>query len=131
MNIFKFYDYIYFRLSCFFEKNGGEDRDRSVSILSVVQCLNLLVFLDLISLLLNYPINLPHFVKLLLGILIFFILNSIRYRLFKTYQDLNRLWGNEKESIRIRRGFFMILYFILSIIMSAFSGYLALSYASK
>lgn len=131
MNIFKFYDYIYFRLSSFFVKNGGEDRDRSISILSIVQCLNLLVFLDLISRLLNYPIYLPHLVKLLLGILIFFILNSIRYRLFKTYQDLNRLLGNENESIRIKRGFFMILYFILSIILSALTGYLAMGYSSK
>jgi len=128
MNIFKFYDYIFFRLSSFFEKNGGEDRDRSIAILSILQSLNLLAFLDLISIILNYQINLPHSVKSLLGIIIFLLLNSIRYRIFKKYQDLNKLWCNENESIRIRRGFFMILYFILSIIMTAFTGYLAMSY---
>lgn len=127
MNMLKINDYVFYRLSSFFEKNGGEDRDRSILILSIIQSLNLLVFLDLISLVLNYPINLPYFVKLLLGTIIFFVLNSIRYRIFKKYQDLNKLWSNENESIRIRRGFYMILHFVFSIIMPAFSRYLVMN----
>ena len=127
MNILKFYDYVFYRLSSFFERNGGEDLDRSIAILSILQCLNLLTLIDLISILLVYSINLPHSIELLLGIILFFVFNSIRYRRFKTYQDLNKVWSNENESIRIKRGFYLILYFAFSVIITGIFGHLALS----
>ncbi len=121
MKLTKVFDYIYYRLASFYEnKFGNEDRFNAIAILSIIQCTNLLSIVSVIYLLQNDKFELSTFVMLLLGTLIFVIINSLRYNKTKKYQELKILWCNETISIRFKNGFYIIIYFVLSIVLTVF-----------
>jgi hypothetical protein len=119
MNLLLPFDYVFYRLSSFYKNNfGHEDYLYAISLLSIIQCTNIMVLISLFFILLNEPNELQPFIMLLLCVIILIILNSIRYNK-KKYQLLNTIWGKEKRTIKIIRGFYILLYFGLSLILSA------------
>lgn len=120
MKVFKLYDYIFFRLASFYEKqHGNEDRFGSILLLSFTQSSNLTTIICLIFLILDKKVELPYYVTVLFGIVFFFVFNFIRYKLFTTYQNLEKTWSSETESTRLKRGFYMIVFISLSLFLSA------------
>lgn len=124
MQISKLFDYIFFRLSSFFERNGGEDLFRSVSILSIIQSANLLIVYNLISIMYR-PFECPSILILVLGTLFFIILNTIRYKKFITYKELKEAWIDEDKSLKLKKGLYLIVYVVLSIIVLGITSNLA------
>ena len=128
MNIFLFFDYIYYRLASVYKVNfGAEDNLYALFILSIIQSVNFWTLQSLIIILRKESNEFYTFLMLLLSIVILMGYNAIRYNMLLTYQDLNIKWGEEKKEVRAKRLLIMVLYFIFSIIISAYIVNLSIS----
>lgn len=117
INFFTFFDYIFYRLASFYENFGYEERFYAISLLSIIQCSNILTLISLFYIFSNKTNELSPLLMLILGISLFIILNSIRYRKVNKFYDLKMKWSKEVNTIKFKRGFYIILYFILSFII--------------
>ena len=120
MKLFKFYDYIFFRLASFYERqHGNEDRFGSILLLSFTQSANLLTIVYLIFIILDKHIDLNFFYVSLSCTIFFYIFNTLRYKHLYKYQNLVLKWSNEEKSIRFKRGFYIAMFISLSLVFSA------------
>ncbi len=119
MKLFKFYDYIFFRLSSFYAKqHGNENRFGSMVLLSFTQSSNFILIGSLILIILNKSIKIPYLIIVLLSITFFYIFNTIRYKYFVSFQDLYERWKNENVSERLKKGIYIMLFLFLSLLLS-------------
>lgn len=116
-----FFDYIYFRLALFYEKHGYEEQFNTKLVLSFVQSTNFLILVSVFLFFIKERCDFSPLIVLTLTTTIFFVLNSIRYGKYNTFNDLKKIWRNEEDTIKVKRGFYIIFYFILSFIMVVFS----------
>jgi hypothetical protein len=119
--ILLFFDYIYFRLALFYEKHGYEEQFNTKLLLSFVQSTNILTLLSVFLFFIKGTYDFSPLLVLTVTTIIFFVFNSIRYGKFKTFNDLKGIWRNEDDKIKVKRGFYLIFYFILSFILVVFS----------
>lgn len=118
MNPLVVFDYMFYRLYIYYENNYSHGYTlAAIGLLSIIECVNVLTLLNIIYISLNKSDEIPGSVMLVFGIPLLIILNFFRYNRFVTYQKLQKRWGEEKSKMRSIRGFFMILYFILSVIL--------------
>jgi len=121
LNPLSLFDYVFFRVASFYRNSfGDEDYWYAIFILSIIQCMNLLTFISLVFILLNKTNKLPPLLMIVPCVILFITFNFIRYYRVIKYQDLMITWGQEETSIKTKRGLYIILYFILSIILSVF-----------
>ena len=113
------FDYFYYRFASFYIDQFGEGGTSSAAIvLSLAQCLNILVLFIIFMLFTGLQIYASPIVIILIGTCVMYIFNSIRYRKSKSFQELSSKWRNEESVIKKRRGYIIILYFIVSLIMA-------------
>ncbi len=118
MNPLLVFDYLFYRLYVFYERFYAHGNTFSaIGPLSIIEAINILTFWNCFHIPLNKSDEIPGGVMLVIGCVLLIMVNSVRYNRFVTYEKLQKRWGEEKSSIRIIRGFFMILYFILSVIL--------------
>ena len=121
MKLTEWFDYMFYRIASFYEnKFGNKDRWNSMSILSIIESTNILILVSIFHILRKDVIRLSPFVLLLISTLFCFAFNMLRYSKIRKYKDLDILWGTEEESVRNRKGFFIIAYFLFSIISLVF-----------
>jgi len=118
MNPLVVFDYLFYRLYVFYERFYAYGNTFSaIGPLSIIETINILTFWNYFHTPLNKSDEIPGGVMLVIGCVLLIIVNSIRYKRFVTYQKLQKRWGEEKRKIRSIRGFIMICYFILSVIL--------------
>lgn len=115
-NMIRLIDYTFFRIAFFFDQISSVGIINSISIISIIQAWNLLAINNLLS-----RITKTEFTHSLLSLFIVCIvlitLNSIRYLKFKKYSDLYFLWKDEERNIRAKRGFLILTYILLSLVL--------------
>jgi hypothetical protein len=110
----KFYDYIFYRFRCFFEKTGKADpRAKACGALSIVE----------MSIFLNIPNSfsvLPYFhfkgFSFMIFVISLFLLNLLRYYNFYKQNKWEQIWSNENKKSRFWKGFFICSVSILLVV---------------
>ncbi len=115
MNTFVLFDYIFYRIAYFEEKNyyhitGGEFS--GIIYLSAFQFLNVLSLLDIFKPIDNIIRNQP--LVFILGFVFIWGLNFFRYQKIVKYTELSLKWEKETRKIRIIKAICILCYFSLS-----------------
>ena len=122
MKLIEIFDYVYYRIYAY-HLNFKSERDipglSSVCILTVSQSFNLLTFFLLYELingveLEKVGIHGYHFVIIAMGVL---VLNIIRYLRGNRIFPLVEKWGKEEKEVRKQKGYKVVAYIVLSVII--------------
>lgn len=128
MRFLLLFDYIYYRLALFYEKKfNNEDRWNAVFIISIMQSFNILTIISAVSVILNIGIELSPFILLVLTTFICVFYNMFRYYKIRNFKDLDILWRSEKQGDKTKTGYFIIVYFLLSVMSLIFAMNIAIS----
>ena len=121
MNPLVLFDYLYYRIAFFYDKRFGYSESKELSgvaILSLMQFVNILALLNLFkvkdSLIKTFQMYL-----FIVGYLVVFALNYIRYIKLLKFNKLEDKWGNENRNWRLVRSVLLIVYFLLSFYLLA------------
>lgn len=119
----KFFDYIYYRLYSTYRKWRDPDPWIYASMLvALMQFLNLLVIYLIVDVLINTSTNLKPVIIVLFVVLIG--LNFQRYSKVKPYEKLKGLWKDEQQELKKKKGWFIVLYIILSVLLPIAYGFI-------
>ena len=122
MRLLEPFDYIYYRVALFYEDNfSNKDRWNALFILSIMQSANLLTIVNVVFIFRDVEVELSPFVLLLLVTLFCFGFNLIRYNKVRNIKDLKILWSTENKANKTQKGFYVIIYFIFSIVLIIFT----------
>ncbi len=112
----KYFDYIYYRVYSTYQKWREPDPWIYASILvALMQFLNLLVIYLIVDELINTSTNLKPVIVVLIVALIG--LNFQRYSKVKSFEKLKDLWKEEQKEIKKKKGWFIVLYIITSVLL--------------
>lgn len=112
----KYFDYIYYRVYSTYQKWREPDPWIYASILvALMQFLNLLVIYLIADELINTSTNLKPVIVVLIVALIG--LNFQRYSKVKSFEKLKDLWKEEQKEIKKKKGWFIVLYIITSVLL--------------
>ncbi len=112
----KYFDYIYYRVYSTYQKWREPDPWIYASILvALMQFLNLLVIYLIVDELFNTSTNLKPVIVVLIVALIG--LNFQRYSKVKSFEKLKDLWKEEQKEIKKKKGWFIVLYIITSVLL--------------
>jgi len=121
MNLLILFDYVYYRIAYFYENVFGYEEQNELAgtaILSLIQLTNILALLDLIGLK-ESLIKSFHIFVFIIGYLLLFLLNYIRYIRLVKFNKLEEKWGEEKPKVKHTRSVLIIVYFLLSFYLLA------------
>ncbi len=112
----KYFDYIYYRVYSTYQKWREPDPWIYASILvALMQFLNLWVIYLIVDELINTSTNLKPVIVVLIVALIG--LNFQRYSKVKSFEKLKDLWKEEQKEIKKKKGWFIVLYIITSVLL--------------
>ncbi len=112
----KYFDYIYYRVYSTYQRWREPDPWIYASILvALMQFLNLLVIYLIVDELINTSTNLKPVIVVLIVALIG--LNFQRYSKVKSFEKLKDLWKEEQKEIKKKKGWFIVLYIITSVLL--------------
>lgn len=120
----KTYDYIFYRVCSFYRKKKDLSPEASGWVLNaVLQSFTILDFFIIARVLYEYPIpeNFNKFWALPL-IAVSLVINWHRYEKKITYNELRKIWNDEDKIIKKRRGWMIIFYFVVSILIPILYG---------
>ncbi len=115
MNILVFFDYIFYRIAMIFDKwfdYGASKEGNAVISLSLLQFISLVSLINLIFGKLDFFGNIFIFIS---GVIIFIVLNYIRYFKIVSFDSLDEKWSNEKRYIKIIKVIVALIYVAFSI----------------
>jgi hypothetical protein len=119
----KYFDYIYYRVFSTYQKWREPDPWIYASILiALLQFLNLLVIYLIVDGLINTSANLKPVIVVLIVVLIG--LNFQRYSKVKPYEKMKDLWKDEQKEAKKKRGWFIFLYIIISVLLPIAYGFI-------
>lgn len=119
----KYFDYIYYRVYNTYQKWREQDPWIYASMLvALMQFLNLLVIYLIVDVLINTSTNLKPVIIVLFVVLIG--LNFQRYSKVKPYEKLKGLWKDEQQVLKKKKGWFIVLYIILSVLLPIAYGFI-------
>lgn len=119
----KYFDYIYYRVYNTYQKWREQDPWIYASMLvALMQFLNLLVIYLIVDVLINTSTNLKPVIIVLFVVLIG--LNFQRYSKVKPYEKLKGLWKDEQQELKKKKGWFIVLYIILSVLLPIAYGFI-------
>lgn len=113
----KTFDYIFYRISFFFRQISVVGDLNSITIISIVETWNLVSITKILFIILNREMDNINLHLTFFVVLFLIALNSIRYYKFKRYQDLDKLWKRKKKIRKIKRGVFILIYLLFSLII--------------
>jgi hypothetical protein len=112
----RYFDYIYYRVYETYQKWKEPDPWIYASMLVVIlQFLNLLLLFLVIEELFNLSANLKPFIIVLMIALIG--LNFQRYHKVTIFEKLKVIWKDEQKETKINKGWYIVLYIILSLLI--------------
>lgn len=117
MNPFILFDYIFYKIAWFFDVRFNYSQTKKqagVGFLSLFQFFNILALLNLLKK--DILVSSPYFV-FIIGYLLLFGLNFLRYIVILKFEKFELKWGNEERNSRLLRGVLIIVYFILSVFL--------------
>jgi hypothetical protein len=111
VNLFKPFDYIFFRLATVYRRQFGDDDDLyPIGIVSIVQWLNIL---SIVIVMAGKIDSIILFFSILVGLI---LLNFYRYKKIRKYSEIRDYYEDESTTQKDRRSMYYVLYFILSFI---------------
>ncbi|MBW6496806.1 MAG: hypothetical protein K0B09_00320 [Bacteroidales bacterium] len=125
----KFFDYIFYRVSRYYLKKWDDDTGPiyGIGLVSIMQLIHVL-FLAVILSLASEPINEILFERkegknflnsgIIYPVAILFIINFTRYLKFKKLSFFNNVWENEPSALKKKRGWLIILYIVLNLVIT-------------
>lgn len=120
---FLLFDYIFFRIYGFFKVRGDSAPETKGSLLlSLIQFLTILDVMILVKVIYDYPFPTKYYflpLLILLG-----VINWFRYERDFDTNTLDIQWKNEEKEKRLRNGWLIGLYFVMSFLIPALYGYL-------
>lgn len=119
MNPLVLFDYLFYRIALFYDKRFGYSTSNElagIAILSLLQLVNILTLLDLLKIKESLVMTF-HSYLLIVGYLVLFILNYIRYIKLLKFSKLEDKWHNENN--KVVKSVLIIVYFILSFYLLA------------
>jgi len=118
-----FFDYIYYRIYRFFKERGDNISEYSAMlVLSIMQCFTLLDIVVFIRFV--FPFPLPDKIYIVPIIAVIGVLNWFRYECNFDIERLHNQWQNEDEKRKVRNGWLIGLYLLISFLIPAVHGYL-------
>lgn len=113
----KLFDYIFYRIAFLFRQISVVGDLNSLTIISIVETLNIVTITNVMfNTLTEENANINIYLLFLIALFLV-ILNSIRYLRFKKYRDLDNLWKEEEKGNKFKRGIFILVYIVLSILL--------------
>lgn len=119
----KYFDYFYYRVYSTYQRWREPDPWIYASILvALMQFLNLLVMYLIVDELINTSTNLKPVIVVLIVALIG--LNFQRYSKVKSFEKLKDLWKEEQKELKEKKGWFIVLYIIVSVLLPIAYGFI-------
>jgi hypothetical protein len=115
MNLLIFFDYFFYRIAWFFDVRFNYSQTKKqagVGFLSLFQFFNILALSNFLKK--DFLVLLPYYV-FIIGYLLLFSLNFIRYIVILKFEKFEQKWGNEGRNSRLLKGILIIVYIILSV----------------
>lgn len=126
-NMLSLFDYIFYRIYGFFkEKGDGIPETAGSLLLSLVQFLTILDVMVLVKVIHDYPFPTTKYYFLPLLILLG-VVNWLRYERNFDIEKLDNQWKNEDQKKKVRNGWFIGLYLLISFLIPAVYGYLSVN----
>jgi hypothetical protein len=122
-SVFNLLDYVFYRIYSWFKAKGDNIPEvKGYLILALMQIFTVFDLMAIVRIICEYP--LPG--KAVLAPLIFLvmILNGLRYGRDFDIQSLVGTWQNESEKSKVKNGWLISLYLIISLLIPATYGYL-------
>lgn len=117
------FDYIFYRIYKFSKEKGDFAPETNGSLLlSLIQSLTILDIMVLVRMIYDYPF--PSKWALAPVAILIAVLNWYRYEKIMEIEELEKRWGGEDRTKRIRNGWFIGLYLAMSFLIPAVHGYL-------
>lgn len=117
------FDYLFYRIYRFSKERGDNAPETNGSLLlSLMQFLTLIDIMVVVKLVHDYTFP-PKF-YFLAPLILIAVINWFRYEEKIEIEELDKRWNSEDESIRIRNGWFIGLYLVISFLIPALYGYL-------
>lgn len=117
------FDYIFYRIYGFFKERGDNVPDTKGSLLlSLIQFLTMLDIMVFVKIIHDYPFPTEYYflpLLILLG-----VINWYRYEHDFDIENLDDQWKNEERGQRIRNGWLIGIYLLVSFLIPAVYGYL-------
>lgn len=125
----KFFDYIFYRVASYYINKWNDDTGHiyGIGVVSIMQLIHVLIVAVVLALAFE-PINELLFEKkeggnflnsgIIYPVAILFIINFTRYLKFKKYSYFNNYWENEPDKLKIKRGWLIILYIVLNLVIT-------------
>ena len=118
------FEYVHYRIYRFFHSRGDNISEFTATLLlSLMQGLTLVDIDVLVELLFNYTFFSSKFMVLIPGV-IFAGLNWYRYERNFDVSQLDAKWKDEEQSKKVRNGWLISLYLLISFLIPAVYGYL-------
>jgi len=123
-NMFSLFDYIFYRIYKFFRVRGdGIPETAGTLLLSLIQFLTVLDIMVIVKMVYDYPFpeNKYYFLPplILLG-----VINWFRYERNFDISQFDGKWKDEEEKRKIKNGWLIGLYLLISFLIPAMYGYL-------
>lgn len=123
-NIIILFEYIHYRIYKFFHLRGDNISEFTATLLlSLMQGLTLLDIDVLVELLFGYTLFSSKFIILIPGV-IFAGLNWYRYERNFDVGQLDAKWNYEERGKKVRNGWLIVLYLIISFLIPTVYGYI-------
>lgn len=120
----KIFDYIFYRVCDFYKRKKDSSAEfTSNLIVSLIQIFTVIDLFIFIRILWEYPMP-KNFTKfwLLPIIIILPIINWYKYQKTKKYVDFRKIWNNEANQEKRKRGALIVLYLIISMLIPILYG---------
>lgn len=113
-----FFNYIYYRVYSLYKNKWKDDAPKlyAVALVSLMQGFNLGIIFILGALFLGVELEFKR-IYYLITFTILVIFNGVWYNWFKTYEKLSLKWNYEIKTKKVRNGFLIVVYIIISFIL--------------
>ena len=115
MNLLILFDYIFYRIAWFYDVRFNYSQSKKqagVGILALIQYFNIIALVNLLNH--DFIVSLPYYV-FIIGYVVPFGLNYIRYIRLLRFEILEHKWGSERDNTRFLKGLLIVVYFLLSV----------------
>jgi len=117
------FDYVFYRIYKFSKERGDSAPETNgILLLSLIQFLTILDLVVLIRI--AYPFLLPGKIYIIPLVALIAIINWLRYERNFEMGQLDVQWENEEQKKKVRNGWFIGIYLVVSFLIPAVNGYL-------
>jgi hypothetical protein len=120
------FGYIHYRVYLFFKEKGDNAPEfKGTLILSLIECFTIMNVMVIVKIIHDYPF--PDKLAFLPLLIVTGVLNWYKYKRDFDADKIERRWKNEAPSMRIRNGWLIGAYIVVSFLIPVIYGYLKIN----